>query len=59
MTATPAQGKSVPLGSICTIFFTPGTAFAFASSKLTTLAPNAGERLTTAYSIPGKRTSIP
>ena len=39
-TATPFE--------ICTTSFTPGTAFAFAASKLFTLPPNTGQRATTA-----------
>ena len=50
-TATPFE--------ICTTCLTPGTAFAFGASKLATLPPNTGQRATTAYSMPGRRTSIP
>ena len=51
MTATPVGTWK--------IFFTPGTAFAFESSKLATFPPNTGHRAITAYSIPGKRVSRP
>ena len=38
---------------------TPLTAFAFVASKRLTLPPNTGQRATTAYSMPGTRTSMP
>ena len=50
-TATPDE--------ICTTCFTPGMALVFAASKLATLPPNTGQRATTAYSMLGRRTSMP
>ena len=49
-TATPLE--------IWTTLFTPATAFDRAASKLLTLPPNTGQRATTAYTIPGSRTSM-
>ena len=39
-------------------FFTPGILATFASSKLTTLAPNTGASLMAALSMPGSFTSM-
>ena len=50
-TATPFETR--------TTCFTPGTPFAFASSKVTSFPPKTGHRSMTAYCIPGSRTSIP
>src|ERR1700688_2284279 len=50
-TATPLE--------IATTLTTPGTALVLEASKLATFPPNTGQRWTTAYSIPGKRTSMP
>jgi hypothetical protein len=51
ITATPA--------SMRTTLRTPGTARAFVSSTLSTVAPKAGGSATHAVSMPGNRTSMP
>src|SRR5262252_9051027 len=51
ITATPFE--------IVTTSFTPGIDLARAASNDATLPPKTGHRATTAYSIPGNRTSIP
>ena len=46
-------------GAISKTFVTPGTASAAVASNDLTFPPNAGGRATTAWSIPGRRTSRP